>query len=321
MGSGQNPEAEKLLSQGRRFFLISYVFLLLMAFTWSLGSGFIYLFLAAGLFFIFLGVSRLYNASLSERSSFRTSGSDSKGFADWWYEFVNKNRNTFSDSAPYSTTSIRPDVKRVMSIIGFGFGLFIMLLIVIGIFSSDESETEYLAQGDNYYQSGNLDSAYLYYKRALREDEKSLAAKNGLGKVFNETARYDSALFYYDQVLSVDPEAIDGYSGKALAYFNLQRYDESLQELKLLLEKDESNSWGQLLSGDCYYLQKRYPEALPYYEKAYELGERSKELSNILAYIYDVGGNADKAVIFYEETLQYGEDAEITRRLSELKAQ
>jgi tetratricopeptide (TPR) repeat protein len=86
----------------------------------------------------------------------------------------------------------------------------------------------------------------------------------------------------------------------------------------LLLQRDESDGDAYLIAGDCYYFLKKYDEALPQYEKAYALGERSKELSYIMGYIYDVQQNYDKAIPQYQEALSYGADQDISNRLGEL---
>jgi tetratricopeptide (TPR) repeat protein len=319
MGEGSSPEADKYKTQGRKYFFVSYLLLLLLAFTWSLGPSFVYLPFGGAAFFLFLGVRRYVEASISAQSHFRTAGDSHDGFFDQVADFFNRQRirPNYGRPGPAPAFNQNDSLKRLLRIVGIGFGSFIGLMALIGYFTGD-SEIEFTGYGDSYYANGNFDSAALYYHMALRENKESYEASVGLGKVMNAKQRYDSAVFYFDQAIMLDPDATESYSSKAGALFNMEKYSDALAVLELLFQRDESNGDAYLIAGDCYYFLKKYDEALPQYEKAYALGERSKELSYIMGYIYDVQQNYDKAIPQYQEALSYGADQDISNRLGEL---
>lgn len=314
------PEADKYKLQGRKYFLVSYILLLLLSLTWSLGTSFVYLLLGGAAFFLFLGVSRYVDASMSTQSHFRTAGNAHNGFFDQVVAFFNKQHSRSKHVRPETAPAFgdKDKLKNVLRIVGIGFAGFITLMFVIAVFSGDD-EITFTSYGDSYYADGNFDSAALFYHKALQENDESYVASVGLGKVMNAKQRYDSALFYFDNAITFDPGGGEAYSGKASALFNMERYNDAIAVLDLLFRRDDSNGDAYLIAGDSYYLQKNYDEALPYYEKAYGLGARSKELSYIMAYIYDVQQNYENAIAQYEEALSYGDDADIAKRLAELR--
>jgi tetratricopeptide (TPR) repeat protein len=325
MGNTTDPETENLQTRGKRYLLFSYVSLVLLAITWSLGAAFVYIFLALAIFLGFLAISRFVQAYSTERNSYRGAYGEKSGLSEWWYQMVNKQRAPFTSSrgqqAPAPATGTTPvNAKKIVKVAVFIAGSFFFTMILVAIFSDGSDEVIYLAAADAYTMEGKTDSAKIYYKAALHENENSLAGSTALGKIMNQGQQYDSALFYFEKSIEIDPESGDGYYGKAQTYYYQERYEDAISVLKTLIEENENYGPAYTLAGDSYYLQKQYPEALPYYEKAYERGERSKELVNIMAYIYDVQGKYDKAITFYTETLQYGDDAEISARITELQA-
>jgi tetratricopeptide (TPR) repeat protein len=319
MNRSSSPEADKYKARGRKYFFVSYLLLLLLAITWSLGPGFAYIFFGGAVFFLFLGVSKYIDASISARSHYRTAANSDNVFFDQVADFFNRQRARPNYGRPGAAPAFNQNarLKSILRLVAIGFGSFIALMIFIGIFTGN-NEIEFTSYGDYYYANGDFDSAAVYYHMALSENEDNYGASVGLGKVMTAKQRYDSSLIYFEKATILDPEGIEPYSGKAAALFNLERYSDALTILEMLFQRDESNGDAYLIAGDCYYMQKKYDEALPRYEKAYSLGERSKELSNIMAYIYDVQQNYDKAIPQYQEALSYGDDQDISKRLAEL---
>lgn len=322
MSTAPRPDTERMQKQAQKYFLVSYFFMAILAITWSLGPGFVYLLLGVIGFTLFLGISKIVQAGMNEQSYFSGGRSESKplGVLDQLAIWLNRRAAEFKYQSGNtgSTQDLFSRLKRVARIMGISFAILIGFIIIANIVGGGDDEYDNLANAEFYYGKGKLDSAYFYYHQVLKQSPDNYQANFGLAKVANENKNYDSALYYYDRVMTISDDT-DAYTGKASILYNLERYDDALNVLNTLFQRDETNGWAYLLAGDCNYMQKKYDLALPYYEKAYDLGERSKELSNIMAYIYDVQGQKDRAIVFYEETLTYGDDAEISNRIAELR--
>jgi tetratricopeptide (TPR) repeat protein len=302
----------------RTYFIMACVLLFIMALLSSLGKSFVLIFGGLSFFFFFLAWQNRVRDDQSF-TGYRRSESRSAGPS-----FSEKFRAAFRQHAQTETVSpVSDQRKRVIIMASTLVGSVFVIIVAIVIFSSGDEEVDdlyfYKQEGDNYYNAQNFDAAYVSYRRAIAADEKFADGYYGIGNIKSQANEYDSALYYYDRALAIDADNLDAFYGKALVYYSKEDYPRSLQELKYIFDRSDQYVSAYLLAGDNHYVSNQYEPAIGYYETAYELGARSKELLNIMAYIYDQRGDQAKAISFYKETLAYDSTMQdIYKRLGEL---
>jgi tetratricopeptide (TPR) repeat protein len=313
-------------SKGRMtmYLILAIIMLFIMALLSSLGKAFVYIFGGLAVFFFFL--SFLNRAKTDDRyTDYRRSGRTATQGAS----FTDALRAAFrQQSAGQAGQPITDQGKRIIIMASaFIGGVFVIIVSMVVLFSGEDSLVEsalaessfYKQEGDNYYSSQDFDAAYRSYKRGIAVDENFADGYFGLGNIKSETKQYDSAIYYYNRALEISPDKLDAAYGKALVYYNKENYNQSLEELKYIFDRTDQYQNAYLLAGDSYYVTNQYQQAIGYYETAYEMGARSKELLNIMAFIYDQRGDQGKAISFYKETLQYDSTmADVYKRLGEL---
>lgn len=316
MSSADNKEVQKASGRMKKYFVIAVSLLFLMALLSSLGSTFLYLFGGLSFFFSFLAWQN-WRVTLSGDDFNRYNRSERGN------SFTNTIRSTFRSAGKKEATA-SPAVasaRRVVLIIASFIGAIFTLIILIIIFtngSNDSSEVQN-ADGSEMSEAGNNAAAYAGYRQAIAENPSDASAYYGIGSIKSSMNERDSALYYYAKALEADPQLYDAAYAKAVIFFNEQNYAQSNAELKYILDKTDQHMNAYLLAGDNHYFANDYDPAIRYYEKAYQLGARSKELSNIMAYIYDVKGDQSRAIEFYKETLQFDSTmTDVYKRLGEM---
>jgi tetratricopeptide (TPR) repeat protein len=71
-----------------------------------------------------------------------------------------------------------------------------------------------------------LDSAKVYYEKALLLDPKNTPANNNMGWLLRaETRQFDQALIYFRRRLSYDPKFFNAYNGISRVFTDLRMFD------------------------------------------------------------------------------------------------
>jgi cytochrome c-type biogenesis protein CcmH/NrfG len=200
-------------------------------------------------------------------------------------------------------------VKRVIVLVALSmFGLFVLLML-IGLFASDDTA-----------ETTTVDPVAGEYRDALEANPNDLDALTNVGNRFFENNQYDSALAYYDRVLEIEPQNAAALYNKGLIYYNQQQYEKSVELLNQCIRANPDYTDAYLIQGHNYYDRQRLDEALTWYNRAYERGMQNAFLSHVLAYIYDTKGNLARALPLYKEALQLDSTrVDIYPRLAELE--
>jgi tetratricopeptide (TPR) repeat protein len=321
MSSAGDKDTQKHQSRIKVFLIVAYVLLLIMAFLSSLDAAFVYIFLGASLFFAFMALRQWWSVA-GEKFSFAdqfTKGSK-QGFSFKQPRSASWQSKT-SEPSPTSPESKNRRVAIVIAVFVLSIFIGIIVLIVFSVNSSeDENELMfYQSVADEYLNNGDLDSAYLLYRRTTLLDETFDEGYYGLGLVKEQQEQVDSAVFYYDKAISIDPDNVNALYRLGWIHYLKDEHARSLAILRDAIQKSENFSAAYVVAGHNYYARNMYDSALMYYEPAYAQGFRSAEFLNILAYIYDTQGRAGEAVAYYEETLQYDTTlVDVYKRLGEL---
>jgi predicted Zn-dependent protease len=326
MEKDQQPEIKNQQRKSKAYFIIGYIFLLIMAFLWSVDSSLISIFFGAGVFFIFLGFHTRVPKKVS-RHHFNYRTQSAKQHSSSASPLFGKLKNIV-DINPQKTAGTRTaqsnvhTSRSIVKLISISVFAMFFIFFLVGIFNEDNGEDAviYYQRAEQNYWSQNYDSAYLNYRKAWRLNPEYAEAILGYGNVLEIRNDPDSALIMIDKALEIDPSYKEASYSKAFTYYNQKKYDQSIAVLRPVLEANPDYYDATLLMGDCYYLQKKYDEAILLYEEAYTNGgSRSRVLCHIMAYIYDTKGDYEKAITLYKEALSYDSSVvDIYKRLGEL---
>lgn len=260
----------------------------LFALTWGLPSFFNWVFFAAAFYLFFL--------SWFVRPRAPQARPRDRAFAQPEESPVERSKNL---------------AKRIAVIMAiFVFGIF-FLLFVIGIFVSEDSDTQTVESESILIDADRM---------ALADDPNNIDALTNVGNAFLEDSNFDSALVYYNRVLKLDRQNVVALFNVGVVYYNQQQYQQAIEVLKQSVQLRPDYGDAFFVLGHCYYDQQRHDEAFPWYTKAYENGVQSSFLSHVLGYLHDNKGNTARAITFYKEALQQDSSrAEIYTRLAELE--
>lgn len=293
--------------------LIAFGAGLVWAFFWAVDATISYLAFGACSFFLILF---FYNRKINEEN--RAGGNKKTVRTPSWS--VDRNK----DERPASTTSPSERTSQLVRLSVFGIAVSIIAVVAYTIFTSDPSASEgdsnYLySMGEEHYSAEKYDSAYYYYKAAVRLDEDMAEAWLGLGNSLHMLNQKDSSLILYNKALSINPENKQARYNIGWWYYDQKQYRQSIDYLKVLVEEDPSQLNAMQLVGDDFYEMAQYDSALRWYNGAYTNGARSRWLCHVMAYIYDKNNQVDQAIPLYKEALEYDDSlVEIYVRLGEL---
>jgi tetratricopeptide (TPR) repeat protein len=321
---GQPSKPEAKISQSVLYFIIGSVFLAITGLVWALDAFFVYLSFACVIFFYFLGFNaspRPSGRNYSENYGRREEQKKDQDFDTLFKTFTGQQKSGSSQRSSHSSNPNNKTARVIAGIFSFMFFGFFALILAVSFFSDDENLNG-LSDYDNaemLRESGQYDSAEVYYQKALTANPQDDNALAGYGFVFFARENFDEANRNFTRALEYNPENTRARYGKGSIFFNQKNYSQSAKEGLRILEIEPLDEDGLLLTGDSYYLQNRYDSAIHFYEQGYTNGIRTAGLSHVMAYIYDTQGKLDKAIPLYQEALGYDSArTDIYKRLGEL---
>lgn len=324
METSQDPDKPNAtrLRRSSLYFTIAWIFLYILALTWSIDPSFRSISLGAALSFLITGLwhrakekpaQRKYDPYKDYQRARRTAPS-SFSWSDIEKIFSRKHTTT---APPAKTAADRKLITGVLIFIASIFG--VITISVLFSMGDDPPAASPFFIADQYYGAGQYDSARMYYRQALREEPSNVDALLGYGNALSALDDPDSAIILYDQALAIKPDFDIAQYNKGWVSYRRKDYSQAITALKTLLERNPAYYDAMQLLGDVYYEQHSYDEALPWYENAYSNGLRSNWLCHVMAYLYDVRGDTPRAIGLYQEALEYDSTiTDIYRRLGEL---
>ena len=105
-------------------------------------------------------------------------------------------------------------------------GSLIALIITASLVltACSDPSTEYLRQGDTYYDQGQFVEAIAEYTKAIERNPNLVAAYTHRGAVYNARAEWDLAIADLSKAIQLDPTRADNYQNRAFAYLAKQQY-------------------------------------------------------------------------------------------------
>lgn len=253
----------------KRYTRLAIIFAFLLAFLWPLGGYFFWILGGAIAYFIFL---RWYYSPRQSVSGNRKKNWERDSQPTW--------QRTAAAQAP-PPQAVKNNVKLVFAIVGVFFAFLLVILIVVGIFSSIEP-TENLSES------------------TLQNNDQFI----NRGNSFFDQQQYDSALYYYKKVLAIEPKNQFALYNKALVFYVRKDYRTSTKIIRRCVQLHPTYGYAYYLLGDDYKAMNRPDTALICFEKAYEYEVRDAELLLNLGAGHQQIGNGSKAVQYYKEALE-----------------
>lgn len=330
MDDGLNP-TPKPANRSRKYFLIGFILLFVMAITWSLDDSFVYTSFGAAVFFFFLAFYNRPGQTSSYQKRPGQYASSSKQYTssqkDFFTEILDllKGKSTFSSRPRPQTQSQQAEKGRKLIMFVMLFIGSIFLIIILAVFFVEGPTVEIIDE-NNYFEkaeqaryAGSYDSSEYFYRKVLTDDPENLNALNGLGILSLNRQRYDQAVNQFDDALRVDPDFEYARYNKALTLYYQHNYRRSLAETFDLMKRSPDYYDAMQLAGDNYYEQQRYDSAKYWYDQGYNSGVRNVWICHLLGYLYDRNNETQRAVELYREALSYDSSrVEIYVRLGEI---
>ena len=223
----------------------------------------------------------------------------------------------FANKTPSRSSGSQKLVKLVIAV----FVGLIFLSVIIPILFSDGSSSDYYAHqtGKDFYDRQEYDSAIYYYGIAIKNEPDNPDLYLERGNAFLNAGKLDSAMLDYEKTLSIRQDYEGAVHGKGLVYYNRKQYSKAIEAGELAVSLNPDCNDARLLVGDGFYNSSQLDSAMRWYEEAYAKGYRSAGLSHVMAYIYDIKGETQKAIPLYKEAISYDTTrTEIYTRLGEL---
>lgn len=309
----QSEETSNQSAKRKTWLLVFASSLTLLAIFWSVDASVVY---------ILTGLCAFSVYKIQEnRTGTKAADQPEKNYQQTYYpkpSFWDKLTYMFSNA---SSGSNKIDQARFVRLVIFLFSGLILLSVIVPILFSDgqASAIDARQQAQSLYERGQYDSALYYYSRAIENDPENPDLYLDRGNAFLNADKTDSALMDYDKALELRPVFKEAYYNKGLIYYNRKQYRNSINETKQAVDIDPDYTEAMLLIGDDFYNSSQLDSAMTWYETAYSKGYRSAALSHIMAYIYDIKGNTQRAIPFYKEAIAYDTTrTEIYQRLGEL---
>ncbi|MBL7856657.1 MAG: tetratricopeptide repeat protein [Cyclobacteriaceae bacterium] len=301
---GEHREEQKKML-GRIYFSTGVFFLFFLALVWSLDPAFVYFSLGGAAFFLYLWYRNLPKEKDRESSYQQKSRKPPTYFHSDFSraEFFSTWRKRGADQPSRKPLSLG---RLIVVVIWIVFGFLMWLFLFSGWEDDFPEEARYqYDRGQNFYYTGQYDSALLSYRKAIAVSPEYVDALAGYGNMLSAKGQRDSAIIIFDQALAIDPEHEIAQYYKTWLYYSSQDYSRALEIITPLVDQNPAYYDAVELKASVLYGLQRYDEALPLFEIAYNAGNRSQWLCHVMAYLFDLKENTGRAIELYKEALTY----------------
>jgi Flp pilus assembly protein TadD/LysM repeat protein len=164
---------------------------------------------------------------------------------------------------------------------------------------------EYERSGDDYFNSGNLQQAFLQYDKSVRLEPENLRIRYKIGLLFLLNKMFSDAMLEFQEVMRKEPQNALAHEGMGLALFQQQKIAEAERYFIKALELNQNLWKSHNCLGIIYDKRKDYPRAIAAYQKAIALKQDNALLYNNLGLSYLFSGNYDSAIKAFDTAMGF----------------
>ena len=113
-------------------------------------------------------------------------------------------------------------------------------LTILGLFiflgCANHQYQTYLLTGNDYFQKGQYQLAFINYNKAIELDPFYSDAYNNRGAVYSDLKKYELAIADYNQAIKLDPSFSEAYYNRGNTYLNLKNIEKAKEDAKKAAE-------------------------------------------------------------------------------------
>ena len=167
-----------------------------------------------------------------------------------------------------------------------------------------ENEVAWFDNGLALQKEGRYDDAINAFNKAIEIDPQDADSWVGKGSVLNDQGKYDEAIQCYDRAIEIDPQDALAWSNKGIALDDQSKYDEAIQACDKAIELDSQNNYAWINKGLALYRQGKYDEAIQCYDRAIEIDPQYALAWSNKGVALDDQGKYDEAIQCYDHVIE-----------------
>ena len=166
----------------------------------------------------------------------------------------------------------------------------------------DEPYLQYI-HGFSLMKRGKYEESISYFFMPLKLDTIDVKCYTCLGVAYFNIGNMDSALVYYNKAISADPQFIYSYYNRSSWYYHNDRFDEAIEDINIHLKNHSDDVEGLLFKADLLDTIGKYQEALKCYDEALKIDPENGNIFDSRANFYFFHSEWDKAMLNIDSAL------------------
>jgi len=156
-------------------------------------------------------------------------------------------------------------------------------------------------------ESGKLDEALAWFRKALEADPKNVEAQLGVGEVFEAKGDYALAAEEYKKAQQIAPSSFQANYKLGLMYHLLNKLRDAIATYLAALTVDPGNFEANINISSAYAQLDRPELGLPYAERAVQIMPDSQQAHVNLGELYASVGKFEQAVAAFRAAAERGD--------------
>ena len=156
---------------------------------------------------------------------------------------------------------------------------------------------EYLKQGKNCLENGEIEEAITYFQQAIRLNSSCVGAYQNLGDISLKIEDFNEAINYYQKAIELKPDWWVVHHKLGKVFQEIGELDSAISSFRLSIEINKKNPWSEKNLGDILFQKGELYEAEKSYQKVIELKSELWEVRRKLVEIKLQIGKLNEAII------------------------
>ena len=126
---------------------------------------------------------------------------------------------------------------------------------------------EYLKQGKNCLENGEIEEAITYFQQAIRLNSSCVGAYQNLGDISLKIEDFNEAINYYQKAIELKPDWWVVHHKLGKVFQEIGELDSAISSFRLSIEINKKNPWSEKNLGDILFQKGELYEAEKSYQK------------------------------------------------------